>query len=289
MTIFSGKDAKVYLGTTEIAKVASISFEEQRKRFTIETYQGKLKNYISKPLISGSIEQWDIGTDFLWFVFPYKEVETATDKLVGLFPEDSQFSVGHYDFITTTTTEVYNGQYKDQLLDLPSSLIGSSEEFTFGQIAVWVGGDGTPNSATYQISLYEDTTLRASDTFTWTSNTPHWEYFDANYTGSAVADWKVRLYTADAGTSSGTSLEWYITNSVTSPYLSGANSQVLNVNIEDWKVTEQTYTLKVDVTSGYTAYLYGVTFGNVVKGYDAGTISSYEIPFLADKVKWYQV
>jgi len=289
MTIYGGKNAKLYFGEYEIDYITSLTFKEQKRNYVEKDYKGKIYRYTLKPEITGQIDSWDVGLQTILNFFKYREIN-SDNKLVAKYPENNSFSIG-FPLVEKSNTylTVYNGQSRTMNLDLPSEAVSGNEGITFKKIAVYIDGVGTPNNATYTLSLYEDTTLRDSDTWLWSVNDARWVVLEnIDYTTSNYSNFKLTISTSDTGTAGNNCQRIYAYDlgTYTYPYISDNVVWCSNIIIRNWQSNEQSFNLKVEIENGYTAYLYGVVFGSLEKNYSAGGIDGESIPFTAERIEW---
>jgi hypothetical protein len=282
MTIYSGKDAKVYLGDYELPYVSSFNVEEPRRRFVYQTYQGAQKRFKAKSLVAGSITVYDLGLPYLLHFMPYYTIDST--KLTAKWSDD-RISIGFpFPSKCDTYTTVYNTNSTTITLDIPSSAIGDT--ITFKTIHIYIDGIGTPNSAVYTVELRQNTNIKDSETFTWTTNTARWiSLTTIEHTNSSSTGWNINITTTDAGTNATNCQRVWKLAATEYPFFT-TDTGCCILEIEDWLQNTKKIDITLEVSTNYTASIDGVVWGVFGKTYTAGEMNSSTISYTADSVDW---
>jgi hypothetical protein len=282
MTIYSGKDAKVYLGDYELPYVSSFMVEEPRRRFVYQTYQGAQKRFKAKPLVAGNVTVYDLGLPYLLHFMQYYTISSS--KLTSKWSDD-RVSIGFpFPAECDTYTTVYNANPTMITLDIPSNAIGDT--ITFKDIHLYVDGVGSPNTEIYTVELRENTVVRDSETFTWTTNDERWISLSTiDYDASSASNWDIRISTSDAATNSGNCQRVWKLASTEYPFFS-TDTGCCILEIEDWLQNTKKIDITLEVSTNYTAEIDGVVWGVISKTYTTGDMNSSTVSYTADSVDW---
>jgi hypothetical protein len=285
LTIYSGKDATVYLGDYELPRVFSFSIKESRRNLTYQDYKGSIYKYKSKPIPTGSINVYNQGLPYLLHFMPYYTI--VSTKLVSKW-DDELISIGFpFPDECDTYATVYNGSPTTIDFDIPADFIG--DDITFKTIHLYVDGVGTPNSAIYTVNLREDTTVRDSETFTWTTNSGRWiSLTTIDYTATSNTNWNIQITTSDAGTSSGNCQRVYKLASTEYPFFD-TDTGCCILEIEDVLKNNFNIDVTLEVSTNYKAVITGLKWSDFTNSFGVGELSMVEIPYTAESVEWTQL
>jgi len=305
MTIYSGKNAKIYLNDKEIA-TGAVKFELPRRTYSIEDYQGNIHTYPLKSTVKGTLNVWDRGVNLDYMFMPYKYIDSTTDKI---YAEDYSaqetktstfYSIGDWQFPTTDYEKVFGATYADQEFWLyTANLNPDVSNYTVEQVGVWIKGIGTPNSATYKLQLYDstptlkwDSNAQESYLYTWTSNDDAWIWSDITSLTLAASDvnkYKLRLLENTATADTNNCVVAYSHALGAPPFLFGASyTLVCNILLSDFSPSTQVFDMKVTIDSTWSILLTDCRFQDLGREYTPTALSNDEVNFIATGWKWYQ-
>lgn len=305
MTIYSGKDAKVYLGEKEIAS-GLVSFELKDRNYNIRDYQENLHSYPLKSKVNGTLSVWDRGVNLDYMTMPYKYIDSSTDKIVakdysGQEIKSSTFhAIGDWQFPTNSYQKVYGANYADQEFWLyTANLLPDASNYSIEQVGIWCKGIGTPNSSTYKLQLLDHTPSVVWDSnsdesylYTWTTNDDAWIWSDVtslSLSASDVNKYKLRLLENTATADTDNCVVAYSHSLGSPPYLYGASyTLVCNILLSNFEPSQQLLDLRVEIDDTWSILMESCRFQDIKREYTIANLSTDEMQFVCDRWEWYQ-
>ena len=305
MTVYSGKDCKIYFNEKQIS-AGLASFFLGRRTFDKEDYQTNVHTYPLKSQVTGTISAWDRGVNIDYMMMPYKYIDSVTDKIIAkdysaqAVKTSTFMSLGDWEFQTTEYQKAYGSNYADQEFWLyTTTLLPGATDYTIEQVGVWVKGIGTPDSSTYKLQLIDynptvvwDSNVDESYLYTWTSNDDAWIWSDITsltLSASDVNKYKLRLIENTSTADIDNCVVAYSHTLGAPPYLYGASyTLVCNILVSSFAPSKQRFDVKVSINSAWSILLKNCRFRDVSREYAVSALSVDETQFIADDWEWFQ-
>ena len=306
MTVYSGKDCKIYFNEKKIA-AGIASFSLARRTHDVEDYQSTIHTYPLISQVSGKISSWDRGVNMDYMIIPYKHIDSVSDKIKAkdysaqAVKTSTFYAIGDWEFQTTEYQKSHGSTYADQEFYLyTTNLLPGASDYTVEQVGVWVKGIGAPNSATYKLQLLDSTPSVVWDSnsdesylYTWTSNDDAWIWSDVTSLTLSAHDinkYKLRLIEHTSTASTSNCVVAYSHSLGSPPNLYGASyTLVCNILLSDFAPTKQVFDIKVSIDSTWSVLLKKCKFRDIGREYAAAQLSTEEVEFTATGGwEWYQ-
>lgn len=292
MTVYSGKDVKVYFGEQEIDMIATVEISKERVYLNVEDYHGIIHRYISRPRITGALNAIDRGFDMLFKVMPYKTV--ISGYLVAKEPARANYySIGNWELHTTDYYKVYGSREFKQYIYLTSETLSpNATAYAFGTTYFLIGQLGT-TGATFRIALYRpDDSIATYQDFTLQASTKYWRSFPVAYVHQPNSSpYYFKLSVLSGTTDENNCMIIYTTNNGAPPYTAEYDGQIaiFNAPVVHWKPEKRVINMDIKIAEKWMIRLNKVSFGNITRGYEANNIRKDKISFTAEEYLLYQI